>query len=564
MKALAIIATLIIMLSAAAAADVPKTMTYQGILTDNGGVPVADNNYTITFRIYDEVGQGSLVWEETSIVPVFGGVFTVVLGESTPLDFDFDQPYFIALSVGGGAELVPRTPLTSTPYSLGTGSLPDSIVTPEKIGGGTVVRSLNGLHDDVVVRTEGGATLTVQGDTLVITAAAGGASNTPWQPDGNNIFYNNGRVGVGVSSPLTGFHVGEGGRMLAGADTTGGGNRMIWFGEKGAFRAGGVESLEGGSWDAALSGDQSFAAGLSTRATGLASVAVGRRAEALADYATATGYFTKADALYSTAMGLLSEARGEGSFALGNRALAVSNSSFVIGRYNRGFGSGTTWVPSDPILEIGIGSGPADRQNAVTVLKNGNVGIGTTLPLDLLHILDGRLRVGSVETIEDVGVSELGFDATLRPITDDENDLGEPSFRWRDVYATNGTINTSDARVKTAVEDSPYGLDEVMQMRPVRYEWIDRPQAGKKLGLIAQDLLPVVSEVVKTHAQRPVSEEDAEQALASGRRPQMERVEMERMGVYYSDLIPVLIKAIQEQQATIEALQMRVEELEGR
>ncbi len=48
--------------------------------------------------------------------------------------------------------------------------------------------------------------------------------------------------------------------------------------------------------------------------------------------------------------------------------------------------------------------------------------------------------------------------------------------------------------------------------------------------------------MVKTHDWQTTS--DDENAL-------LEKVELERLGVYYSDLIPVLIKAIQEQQEII-------------
>lgn len=34
-------------------AQIPKVISYQGILTDRGGDPVADGNYIITLRLYD-------------------------------------------------------------------------------------------------------------------------------------------------------------------------------------------------------------------------------------------------------------------------------------------------------------------------------------------------------------------------------------------------------------------------------------------------------------------------------------------------------------------------------
>jgi hypothetical protein len=148
------------------------------------------------------------------------------------------------------------------------------------------------------------------------------------------------------------------------------------------------------------------------------------------------------------------------------------------------------------------------------------------------------------------------------PYTDNLVNLGSPLSRWKNVYATNGTIQTSDIREKEEIEDCRYGLKEVLQMRPVSFQWKAHPEQGTKLGLIAQDLLPVLPEVVKTLDYEPVT--DGRFAAAPGERPQMRRVDLDRLGVYYSDLIPVLAKAIQEQQAVIEAMQARIDRLEGR
>lgn len=62
------------------------------------------------------------------------------------------------------------------------------------------------------------------------------------------------------------------------------------------------------------------------------------------------------------------------------------------------------------------------------------------------------LRVASTDIVK--------VDATsFRPITDDVTDLGTASFRWEEVFAGIGSINTSDARVKTEVR--PFTSDEL-------------------------------------------------------------------------------------------------------
>ena len=51
-----------------------------------------------------------------------------------------------------------------------------------------------------------------------------------------------------------------------------------------------------------------------------------------------------------------------------------------------GGGNPTSWVLTDPLFEIGNSQFGTPRSNAVTVLKNGKVGLGTTSPESQLHI----------------------------------------------------------------------------------------------------------------------------------------------------------------------------------
>ncbi len=389
-----------------------------------------------------------------------------------------------------------------------------------------------------------------------------------------------GEVGIGVGiSPKVPLHVGNGKRVLFGVDTLGNGDKLMFLPDLHAFRVGTVATGAASTyWNRDSIGLYSFASGLNTRAQGFGATAMGRDTEATNSYAFASGFFSNADGQYSTAMGFntdafalgstalgystdaeanysfaagyFAEAQAIYSVALGNAVQAQSYASMAVGRYNVGGGNATSWVSSDPIFEIGIGTGPSTRANAMTVRKNGNIGIGTTVPLDRLHV-NGRVRLQTVEYFEDGGTSEIAVRGDLRPSADNIYDIGTSSLRYDDVYATSGVVNTSDLRDKTAVEEIPYGLETVLALNPVRYEWKDRPEYGKKLGLIAQELLPIISEVVKTTDFQAREEDET-----------LFEVDVDRLGVYYSDLIPVLIKSIQDQQAIIEALEARIISLE--
>ncbi|MEO0469868.1 MAG: tail fiber domain-containing protein [Bacteroidota bacterium] len=389
-----------------------------------------------------------------------------------------------------------------------------------------------------------------------------------------------GEMGLNVGiSPKTSFHVGNGHRVLFGTDTLGPGDKLMWLPDLHAFRVGAVSTGAASTyWNRDSIGLYSFATGLNTRAQGYASTALGRDTEATNSYAFASGFFTNADGLYSTAMGFNTDALALGatalgystdaeanysfavgyfadaeaiySTAIGNNVRAQSFSSTAVGRYNVGGGNAASWITSDPLFEIGNGTGPSSRSNAVTVRKNGNVGIGTTVPLDRLHV-NGRIRMATVEYFEDGGTSEIAARGDLRPTIDNTYDIGTSVLRYDDVFATSGIVNTSDRRDKEAIEPIPYGLEEIMQLNPVRYRWKNRPLSEPKLGLIAQELLPVISEVVKTHDLEGTEENPQD----------FHKVELERLGVYYSDLIPVLIKGMQEQQVQIERLEAEIADL---
>src|SRR5262245_3177230 len=103
-----------------AVAQIPMTMSYQGVLTDNaGGIP-PDGSHSFTFTIYDNAVGGTTLWTETQSRPVTRGGFDALLGSVNPLTIAFDKPYYLGIQVDGGAELTPRTPLATSPYSFNT------------------------------------------------------------------------------------------------------------------------------------------------------------------------------------------------------------------------------------------------------------------------------------------------------------------------------------------------------------------------------------------------------------------------------------------------------------
>lgn len=123
-----------------AAAQIPQTMSYQGVLTDADGNPVADGPVSLTFKLYDAPEGGEALWEENQQVEVANGIFNVILGSGNPLNLPFDAPYWLGITVDGEEEMAPRIALTASPYSLNAVS---TLVEPEP-GQGLTIRNESG------------------------------------------------------------------------------------------------------------------------------------------------------------------------------------------------------------------------------------------------------------------------------------------------------------------------------------------------------------------------------------------------------------------------------------
>ena len=167
-------------------AQIPHTLSYQAVLTDNAGVPKPDGSYSITFRLYTAVSGGTALWTESQTLQVRRGLFSAVLGSVTPfgVDLTFAQPYWLSLQVAPDAEMTPRLPLTSTAYSLAPWtSIGSSVyVSDVLVGIGIVPDSVTGYRLDV------------NGQTLMRTGGTGGgfiAFGTPNAETGMTISGNN-------------------------------------------------------------------------------------------------------------------------------------------------------------------------------------------------------------------------------------------------------------------------------------------------------------------------------------------------------------------------------------
>jgi len=111
------------------------------------------------------------------------------------------------------------------------------------------------------------------------------------------------------------------------------------------------------------------------------------------------------------------------------------------------------------------------------------------------------------------------------------------------IFATSTTITAiSDKRLKENVRDLDDGLDVVMALKPRKFDWKEGKGANIKnaRGFIAQEFETVLPDMIETWRDPAPEGEEPYKAINA-------------------NLIPTLVKAIQEQQAIIESLKARLD-----
>ena len=120
MKKLSILTILFLsIIRAQPGTEVPGNMSFQGFLTDSEGVAYADGEYNLTFRLIRQIDETTeqTIWEESHSANVTNGVFSVILGDVTPLPLNISPNVQLETQVGDEI-LSPRQSLTSVPFAL--------------------------------------------------------------------------------------------------------------------------------------------------------------------------------------------------------------------------------------------------------------------------------------------------------------------------------------------------------------------------------------------------------------------------------------------------------------
>ena len=147
---------------------------------------------------------------------------------------------------------------------------------------------------------------------------------------------------------------------------------------------------------------------------------------------------------------------------------------------------------------------------------------GLNLDMNFIALEWGDLRIKGGDT----------YAENLLPSDDDTYALGSSSKRFTELNATNGTIQTSDIRQKTAISRLHNGLELINSLKPVSFKWKENG-VRTHLGLIAQDV---------------------EQTDLRNTAVFIHDKTSDRMGLRYTELISPIIKAVQELDAKFNKL----------
>ena len=379
---------------------------------------------------------------------------------------------------------------------------------------------------DVITLTSGGAATFVTSPTTVQSGTAAAPSITTSGDTNTGIFFPAADTIAFAEGGVESVRFDSSGRLLVGTTTA-----ITSWG------SGAAQQIQATASGAANPGFSSYAFSTSPSAAGMINLGHSRNATVGTITTTQSG----------DALGYLVF---EG---------ATSNNALTGGAYISAIQSGAA----------GASYIPAEMRFYTSDTTNGNVQRATITS-------DGNLLVAATSQIGTARVQVLGNDAFSSRGTTSANagtwkmyraDTGakawsievdgsnfyiaDDNFSNYAFLAQNPTAwqFASDVRIKKNIQDLTYGLDTVMAIKPRSFEYIATNKHD--IGFIAQELRDVIPEAV-SGVEQEFLDTDTENERAA-----------KTLGVGKETLIPVLVKAIQEQQAMIDELKAKVAALEG-
>jgi len=192
-------------------------------------------------------------------------------------------------------------------------------------------------------------------------------------------------------------------------------------------------------------------------------------------------------------------------------------------------------------------SANSDTARIEIQLKSGNETAINCIPDDAVELYYNNTKKFYTYS---TGIKVVGH---VRPDANDSYNVGVSASRWDNIYATNGSINTSDKNEKNTITTSDLGLDFVNKLKPVSYKFNNKTRTH--YGLISQDIETLLSDISKPTSDFAgfIKEDISENGDGS----------KFTYGLRYHEFISPLIKAVQELSAEVTTLKTKVAALES-
>ena len=449
--------------------------TYQGRLND--GASGANGNYDLRFALFDALTignqQGGVL--TNTATPVSNGLFTVTLDFGNQFPGANRWLEFGVRTNGSGVftTLVPRQPLTPTPYAIQAGNATTAISAGSAVNLSGVVAN-NTVGNGYATVGGGYANVSSNGFTTTVGGGYGNISSNSYATVSGGIGNFSGGQGAAVGGGEANFSLGNdsaisgglhnnssgdystigGGRQNANSDsytTVGGGYQNLNTASGGAV-GGGIGNTNRGAWgvvgggsgNSTGIGSASTVSGGEQNASTVTGATVGGGSQNISSgaYSTIAGGELNLSSGYASAVpgGLRASAAGDFSFAAGRNAKANHAGAFV-------------WADS---LNADFASTTNDQ---FCLRARGGVGIGTANPQGSLHIYSANNP--TVMRLQSTGTPGFG---RVEFVSNPQGDINE----WRPGYIQStdngGFVGGLAFFVNGAGAGNRFGSNEVMRV----------------------------------------------------------------------------------------------------
>ncbi len=527
---------------------IPETINYQGILKDAAGVVVPNGDYNLTFKLYDVESGGAAIWSESKIITVSNGIVNTQLGSVTPIPpSTFNAALWLGIAVAAGTELAPRIALTSAPYSIYSLNVPDGSITATKIADDEVVKSVNGLKNDVNLVAGANVTITPSGNDLTISSTGGGSGiggsgTANYIPKftnsttlGNSVLFDDGnKIGIGTTTPDYSLTINSNSTSGLALKLSRGGGLGMAFLEEG-------QPVDGKAWAFNVY-QQKFK--INTAAdNGYTQIKNIMTFDRAGNVGVGTETPThQLEVLSDGQVGIYYNGNNAGWASIYVNALQ-STATSGYGYVRSGILKAYTGLTASDNWYVSTGGSSNKR---IVIQPNGYMGIGTDAPVTNLQLVHDQYVPGGGFTLQQTSNSnrwQFYVSQSNNFLRLFYNDASMGGFD-----NTNGNYTpVSDMRLKKNIQPINNMLNVIMELQPKTYQMkADNSPNNISYGLIAQDVEKVLPELITVY-----NGDDGDG---------IKDLQM----LSYTELIPILIKAMQEQQAIIEDLTKRVQTLENK